>query len=75
MGVQVRGGGAGGELPSQIRAKQWGKFGQSMQEECVKFRANQPLYPLNQRVPIRPCVRSYIHDNGKKKNGNKMSKK
>ena len=41
MGVRVRGaGGGGGQLPSQIRAEQWGK-----QEECVKFRANQPLCP------------------------------
>ena len=42
MGVRVRG--AGGQLPSQIQTKQWGKFGQI-----------NPSAHLNQRVPIRPC--------------------
>ena len=39
MGVRVRGRGGGGQLPSQIRAKEWGKI-RAKQEECVKFRVN-----------------------------------
>ena len=47
IGVRGRGGGARGQLPSQIRAKQWGKSGQSKKKKklCVKFRANRPLCP------------------------------
>ena len=44
--------GGGGQLPSQIRAKQWGKSGQSKKKKklCLKFRANQPLSP---HTPMR----------------------
>ena len=48
-------GGGGGQLPSQIRAKQWGKFGQS-KKNVSNFGQIKPPAPLNQRVPIRPCT-------------------
>ena len=63
MGVRARGqGGGGGATAFPNSGKTVGKI-RAKQEEigrptcvfiCVKFRANQPLCSLNQRVPIRP---------------------
>ena len=58
MGVRVRG--QGGQLPPPNSGKTVGKI-RAKQEECVKFRANQPLCLLNQRVAIRPCLYQVVH--------------
>ena len=52
--IGVRGmGQGGGQLPSQIRAKQWGKSGQSKKKKmmCKITGKSTPLPPLTEESP------------------------
>ena len=55
IGVRGRrqGGGGGGQLPSQIRAKQWGKSGQSKKKKNKGKISGKstPLSPLTEESP------------------------